>query len=169
MEALLELILPTKLSRWILGATVTLSTSALFLNELTQRLGLEIVLINTLTNRLILVSIIIFLGLVALIVSLLIHIKNLNKPITKKEITPNLKKKLDQNKTDILVSLSNHDAQTTKQISTSLNISEQLALFHLTELFNSKIITNSLFMDGRPVKWHLNQNGRAYLVSNNLL
>ncbi|MBX9675119.1 MAG: hypothetical protein K2V71_00725 [Methylotenera sp.] len=169
MLALLESFLPTKLSQCIFWITATLSAGVLFSVELTQRIGLEVIWKNTPNQRLILLLIIISLGLFALVVSLLLHIKELNKPNIKKEIEPNLKKKLDQNKTDILVLLSNQDAQTTKQLSTSLNITEQLALFHLTELFNSKIITNTLFMDGRPVKWHLNQNGRAYLVSNNLL
>jgi len=169
MASLSETILPIKLSSWLWGATVALTTGALFLNELTQRLGLEIEWLDKPLHRVTIALVIFPLGLLALIANLLFYIKNLNKPNLKKEIETNLKKKLDQNKTDILVLLSNQDAQTSKQISTSLNITEQLALFHLNELVKSKIITNTLHMDGRSVKWRLNQNGRGYLVSNNLL
>jgi len=169
MKELLEYVLPSKLSLSIVGATTTLATSVLFLNELTQRLGLESLWTDKLHNRLTLVLIIIFLGLVALVISLLIHIKTLNKPKKEKVVEPNFKVKLEQLKVEALILLSKTNHQTTKQIYTSLNITEQLALFHLTELFNSDFITNSIFMDGRPVLWRLNQNGRAYLVSNNLL
>ena len=49
-----------------------------------------------------------------------------------------------------------------------LNIGEQLAMFHLTDMEKQKFITAS-YASNAPIEWRIGQSGRAYLVTHGLL
>jgi predicted ArsR family transcriptional regulator len=75
---------------------------------------------------------------------------------------------LDEIKVKILVLLSKHDRINAAQIAGSLGLNEQVAKFHLLELKKVKMITDLLTM-GAPARYTLIQEGRRYLIENNLI
>ena len=57
----------------------------------------------------------------------------------------------------------------TGEIAETLEISNQVTLFHLTELESNRLVHGSYTSDGRPPHWAIIQGGRAYLAKYGLL
>jgi predicted nuclease with TOPRIM domain len=68
----------------------------------------------------------------------------------------------------ILILLSKTTPTISEQIAHQLQIGPELANFHLNELEGMNYVTRRLIMMSPP-KWSLGQEGRRYLVSNDLL
>lgn len=58
---------------------------------------------------------------------------------------------------------------TASQAAQVLQIGEQLATYHLTEMGKDSLVTAAYFYNSRPTDYAIGQAGRAYLVSHGLL
>ena len=61
------------------------------------------------------------------------------------------------------------DRITSSQAARALQIGEQLAKYHLTEMEKESLVSAAYFYSGRPTDYAIAQGGRAYLVSHGLL
>jgi septal ring factor EnvC (AmiA/AmiB activator) len=75
---------------------------------------------------------------------------------------------LEEIKVKILLLMSEHEEAYTHQIASSLGIGTQTAIFHLEELEEKEMVGMSISI-GAECPWYLNQEGRKYLVRNNLI
>lgn len=75
---------------------------------------------------------------------------------------------LEEVKEKILTLLAANDSYT-HAIAQALNISSQVATFHLEELEEKQLIYRSLSMTGQEYPWELAQEGRRYLITHGLL
>lgn len=92
-----------------------------------------------------------------------IEIKNL-----KKLTEGSLSNDLEEIKQELLCLLAGHDGITAIQISRASEKSDQLILFHLTELENLHYVHGS-YSSIDDTEWYLAQEGRGYLVRHGLL
>jgi len=77
--------------------------------------------------------------------------------------------RLDETAENLLVALSSQREATVPQLCRLLDISEQVATFHLEELGNADLVSASYFYTGDPTIWRLAQEGRRCLLSYGLL
>lgn len=167
--------LPTPLSKWAGIATLSTTASSLWLPEFLQKIGLHIEGTETLSFRLAVVSTILSLGSLITLAAVVRAYRNQEISHTqeihssKTPTKPATKKRLEKAKEDIVLLLASSKFQTEPNIAKALGVGEQLAVFHLNELFSAGYITNTLSMSGDPIKWRIHQNGRAYLVEHGLL
>lgn len=167
--------LPTPWSKVVGVATLSITTASLWLPEFLQKVGLHIEGTETLLFRIAVVSTILSLGsLITLFVVVRAyrdqeekHAKELQS--FRSPPKPDTTKRLEKTKEDIIFLLASSKFQIAPNIAKSLGISEQLAVFHLNELFSYRYITNTLSMSGDPTRWYIDQNGRAYLVAHGFL
>lgn len=75
---------------------------------------------------------------------------------------------LEEIKVKILLFMSEHEKTYTQQIAARLGIGLQTAIFHLEELQDNEMVGMSIIF-GSECPWYLNQEGRKYLVRNNLI
>ena len=76
---------------------------------------------------------------------------------------------LDEIKIKILMFLSNQgDRVTADQIAYALTFGSQIVIFHLKELKDNHMISDSHTMNA-PTKWLLAHEGRRYLIENKLI
>lgn len=160
----IERLLPTKTAKWTASLTIPLLPPLFAAPHILSPLApaaseAEIILAQILLPT-----------MIALIGTLVILSSVLHAYHTKSETpVPDTSTRLDDTKEKIVLLLASSKRQTEKQVANSLGISEQLAIFHLNELFSSHYITNTLSMSGDPIQWSIQQNGRAYLVAHELL
>jgi predicted nuclease with TOPRIM domain len=77
---------------------------------------------------------------------------------------------LDKEETEILLFLFNHHSDAlTFQIAKSLNLSEDIAKYHLEELHQKKFIRISFPIVPGQDSWTIEQKGKKYLVENKLI
>ena len=76
--------------------------------------------------------------------------------------------RLDEVKEKILVLLASQNAYESNVVQ-SLGVGAQVAAFHLQELESTYFIGRSLSMMGQELPWHLNQEGRRYLITHGLI
>ena len=100
------------------------------------------------------------------------EIAELRQEIQRRDDVVQKKKSHDQNLEEIaegiLAALSQHGELDTEQLARRLGIGAQLAVFHLHELQQKKMVMDYHAV-GSPVYWGLIQGGRAYLVRRGLL
>jgi molecular chaperone DnaK (HSP70) len=77
--------------------------------------------------------------------------------------------RLDEIREQILQLLAAHDGITDQQVARSAGVSEQVASFHLHELEAADFASRSLFVGQSSTPWHIEQEGRRYLVTHGLL
>lgn len=77
---------------------------------------------------------------------------------------------LDKEKTDILLYLLNHIGDTlTFQIVKSLNMSEDIAEYHLKDLYKKEFIREGLPILPGQHSWSIDDKGKRYLIKNKLI
>jgi hypothetical protein len=76
--------------------------------------------------------------------------------------------RLDDVKEKILVLLAGQESYE-QNIARTLGVGNQVAAFHLQELESAGFIGRSLSMTGEEFPWYLNQEGRRYLVTHDLI
>jgi len=74
---------------------------------------------------------------------------------------------LEQQKVNILLHLSKSNETEPEQIARALNIGKQVAIFHLEELSEKNMAFVDYIMGSSY--WSIDQEGRRYLVKNNLI
>lgn len=77
--------------------------------------------------------------------------------------------RLEDVREKILVLLASQDGATDQHIAKTLGIGQPVAEFHLQELQSAHMIRCTLRVGQRSTPWHLSQEGRRYLVANNLV
>ena len=77
---------------------------------------------------------------------------------------------LDKEKTDILLYIHKNIGDTlTFQIIQSLNMSEDIAKYHLHELYKEELISKGLPILPGQQSWNINDKGKKYLIENKLI
>lgn len=74
---------------------------------------------------------------------------------------------LEETKSRILYWLSKNK-MTSEQVATTLQIGNEVAKFHLSELKTAKMVSSQTRFDA-PLIWQLAQEGRRYLIVNNII
>ncbi|MGH8502013.1 MAG: winged helix-turn-helix transcriptional regulator [Gammaproteobacteria bacterium] len=85
-----------------------------------------------------------------------------------KQLAERHDERLEETREKMLCLLARHPRLTAIDVAQALSIGEQLAMFHLSELKSSGLIGNTLTVN-QPILWHIDHEGRAYLVAHGLL
>jgi hypothetical protein len=82
---------------------------------------------------------------------------------------PGTPSRLEVVREKILLLLASQDGATDQHIASTVGIGQPVAEFHLQELQSAHMIRCTLRVGQRSTPWHLSQEGRRYLVANNLV
>ena len=174
-DQILELWLPTKSSRLIAGLSTTLGASAFLLPEFLNTMSIRTPCHLTLLIRIGSPLLIWLLGSLFVLHTVVQYSKTVKvqKQIPL-PIPPSVAKptQLPKEQIDILVLLHKQGELFTFQIAKLLDISEDIAKYHLQKLRTNKLITElGLPYRGLPGQhsWHINDKGKEYLIENKLI
>ena len=168
---------PTKLSSWIAGGTLPLAAGATQLYEVLQKLGVTVELLSETPSRLALGSGVFSLCMVALNLSLLAHIRALDKSATlapapvptppPTKISLAAPHRLNDIEVDILKFLAGVKCSQTSELTKVLRKQRALVEFHLIELEKARhIYSTHSTLDSM---WYIDQPGRRALVERGML
>ncbi len=166
---LLADVIPTKWSQAIVVLTVGLIPLAYNAPSLLPPTWLPSSSEQIFLIRLLLSALSAFLGSLVLLILMLRHIKYLNTEIATKSDQPkiNVLNRLEPECEKVLNAFILNERLYENQLENKLIMNKDRAIFHLTELKNSKMVQS--YHDEGEEFWVLEQNGRKYLVSHNLL
>ena len=175
LTPILENWLPTKWSRLIAGSTTTLVPISVALPEFLQRFDIQLSKENTLLIRVSVPLVLLWIGTFLVLLIVVQHSKTLKSqkqpqlpmplPAAKPAVLP-------KEQLDILILLSKQGELFTFQIAKLLDISEDIAKYHLQELRKKQFVRElTLPYRGLPGQhsWTINDKGKKYLIENKLI
>ena len=175
LDQILEVWLPTRWSRLTAGLSITSGTGAIFLPEFLKLLCIQLSDHTILLLRIAVPLLIWLFGTFLVLLMVVQYSKTLK---TQKQpplpILPSVVKpaQLPKEQVDILMLLSRQGELFTFQIVQILNISNDIAKYHLQELRRNKFVTESSLpyrdLPGQH-SWSINDKGTKYLIENKLI
>jgi hypothetical protein len=175
LDQILEFWLPTKSSRLIAGLSITLGVGAFLLPEFLSTLSIQIPGHLALLIRIVTPILLWLLGSLLVLHTVVQYSKTLK---AQNQLPPPIPQaiskpvKLPKDQEDLLILLYKQGELLTFQIAQSLNMTEDIAKYHLKELTPKKFVREiNLPGIGPPGQssWFVTDKGKKYLIENKLI
>ena len=173
LDPFLEAWLPTKWSRLIAGLSIVLTAAAIALPEFLQKFDIQLSKEKILLIRVSVPLLILWLGTFFVLLMIVQHYKTLKsqkQPHSSMSMLATKQAALPKEQVDILLCIFEKTGDTlTFEIVQSLNVSEDIAKYHLQELCKKQFISKSLPVLPGQHSWNINDKGKKYLIENKLI
>ncbi len=173
LNEFLKEFLPTPLTRWIATGTISLAGICALLPEWLQKIDPATKVIEPLGIRLYLILSILLIGTFLILVTVLFHVRKLNKIIAKGTRKPgfdikkfDISKHLAPERGKVIAAFIDNERLYESQLENVLSMSKERAVFHLNDLAAMGMVYE--YYDQERF-WILEQEGRRYLVFHDLL
>jgi len=169
LDEILEFWLPNKPSRLIAGMSITLGIASIALPHFLRLIHIKVEEHIALLIRIATPLLIWLVGSLFVLLIVVRHCKTLKTQRQPTTALPKPKIKLKKLQKSILLHIhKNIDSSFIFQIVQTLNISEEIAEYHLQTLHEINFIEQGLpDKPGRP--WHITDKGKKYLIENKLI